>query len=70
MLLQSVAIVARKLLVDEKITVCVKQICLQGVVKFQIGKSCLVKHFAFLKNVCYQHLNVLLRVTYGFFTSC
>ena len=31
MLLQSVAIVARKLLVDEKITVCVKQICLQGV---------------------------------------
>ena len=32
MLLQSVTIVARKLLVDGKITVCVKQICLQRVV--------------------------------------
>ena len=32
MLLQSVTTVARKLLVDEKITVCVKQICLQRVV--------------------------------------
>ena len=32
MLLQSAAIVAKKLLVDEKITACVKQICLQDVV--------------------------------------
>ena len=26
-----------------------------------------MKHFAFLKNVCYQYLHFLLRVTYCFF---
>ena len=30
--MQSPAVVARKLLVHEKITACVKQVCLQGVV--------------------------------------
>ena len=30
--MQSPAVVARKLLVDERITACVKQMCLQGVV--------------------------------------
>ena len=55
MLLQSAPILAKKLLVDEKIAACVKQICLQLLfVKFRIEKNCLVKHFAFLKNVCYQ----------------
>ena len=32
-----------------------------------IEKHCLVKHFAFLKNVCYQYLSFVLRVTYCFF---
>ena len=39
-------------------------------VKFQIEKRWLVKHFSFLKNVCYQYLNVVRQVTYCFFTSC
>ena len=67
MLLQSVVIVARKLLVDEKITACVKYASRVLYVKFQKGKIWLVKHFSFLKNVCYQHLNVVLQVTYCFF---
>ena len=33
-------------------------------VKFNIEKHCLVKHFALLKNVCYQFLNFVLWVTY------
>ena len=38
--MQSPAVVARKLLVDEGITACVKQMCLQGVVlKFHIEKK-------------------------------
>ena len=57
---------------DSKITARVIQICpldvtVYNYVKFQIEKHCLVKHFAFLKNVCYQYLNFLLRVTYIFF---
>ena len=38
-------------------------------VKFQREKHRLVKHFAFLKIVCYQYLNCVLRVTYCFFTG-
>ena len=43
--------------------------------KFRIQKHCLVKHFAFLKNVCNQYLNFMLQLTYRcwfffFFTSC
>ena len=45
MLLHSMAIVAKKLLVHEEITAWVFY------VSFQIEKHCLVKHFAFLKNV-------------------
>ena len=45
MLLQSMAIVAKILLVHEEITAWVFY------VSFQIEKHCLVKHFAFLKNV-------------------
>ena len=41
--------------------------------KFRTEKHCLVKHFAFLKNVCYQYLNLMLWVTFClfvfFFTS-
>ena len=47
--------VEKKLLVNDEITACVKQICLLGVIcKNSNKKYCLVKHFAFLKNVCYQ----------------
>ena len=71
MLLQSAAIVAKKLPVDEKITACVKQIFLQGVVcKVSNRKTSFGEIFCFLENVCYQHLNVVLQVTYCFFTSC
>ena len=56
MFMQSPAAVARKLLVDEKITACVKQ-NVSGVLylKFQIEKNSLVKHSAFLKKICTQH---------------
>ena len=55
MLLQSAVIEAKKLLV--KITARVKEICLVGAVcKVSNRKTiCLVKQFAFLENVCYQH---------------
>ena len=63
--------VAKKLLVDDKITACVKQIfSLVTYVKFGIEKHCLLRHFAFLKSVCYQYLNFVLRVTYCLFTRC
>ena len=54
MLLQSAAIVVKKLLVD-----------LLGVVCKVLNR--MVKHFAFLKNVCYQYLNFVLGVTHCFF---
>ena len=55
MLLQSAAMVAKKLPVDDKITACDKH----------MSPGC----FAFLKNVCYQYLNFVLRVTCCFFTN-
>ena len=67
---QSGAIVAKKLLVDDKITACVKQIRLVGVIWKVSNKNYYlvkVKHFAFLKNVCYQYFNFVLQVTYCFF---
>ena len=54
--------VAKKLLVDDKIKACVKQVYWVSYAKFGIQKR-QVKHFAFLKNVCYQYLHFLLRVT-------
>ena len=33
-------------------------------IKFPIEKYCLVRHFAFLKNVCYQYLHFVVGVTY------
>ena len=54
MLLQSAAIVVKKLLVD-----------LLGVICKVLNR--MVKHFAFLKNVCYQYLNFVLGVTHCFF---
>ena len=63
LLLQNVAwMVAKKLLVDDKIKACVKQVSWVLYAKFGIQKR-QVKHFAFLKNVCYQYLYFLLWVT-------
>ena len=46
-------------------------ICLQGVVCKVLNRKALSgETFCFLENVCYQHSNVVLRVTYCFFTSC
>ena len=64
MSLQSAATVAKKSLVGDRITACVKQICLLGVTCKVSNRKTLVKHFAFLKNVCYQYLNFVLRGTY------
>ena len=49
-------------------SLCPKQIRLPGVinVKIQTERHCPVKHFAFLKNVCYQYYNFVLWVTYCF----
>ena len=47
-----------ELLVDDKITACVRQLY----VKFRKENHCLVGHFA-LKNVCYQYFNFELQVT-------
>ena len=44
---------AKKLLGDDKITACVKQIRLRGLYEtFRIEKHSLVKHSDFLINVC------------------
>ena len=69
MLLQNTAIVAKKLLVDEKITACVKQICLQGVVcKVSKIKTLSGERFGFVKKrLLHQHLNVVLRGKIVFF---
>ena len=48
---------------------CLTNMCPRCYVKFQIDKHWLVKHFAFLKNICYQYLNFVLWVTYCFLTS-
>ena len=55
MLLQSMAMVAKKLLADHKISACAKNKYVSWVyyVKIRTEKHCLVKHFAFLKKVCY-----------------
>ena len=68
MLLESAAIAANKVSVDEKITACIKQICLQGVVcKVSNRKTLSCETFCFLENICHQYLNVVLRATYCFF---
>ena len=63
--------VMEKLLVDNKITACVKQICLLGVIcKVSNRKTLSGENFAFLKNICYQYLIFVFRVTYCFLMSC
>ena len=68
-LLQSAAMVAKKLLVDDKTTACFKQICCYML--SSEGKTLSGETFCFLENVCHQYLNFVLQVTsLLFFTSC
>ena len=61
MFLKCTAMVAKKLLVDDKITASLKQICLLGVVCKVSNKNTLSSEtFALLKNVWYQSLNFVL----------
>ena len=65
MSLQSAATVAKKSLAGDKITACVKQICLLGVIcKVSNRKTLSGKTFCFLEKRCYQYLNFVLRGTY------
>ena len=71
MLLQSAAIGAKKLLVDDKIIACVKEICLLGVVcKVLNRKTLSVETLYFPEKRLLLILNFVPRVTYCFFTSC
>ena len=68
MLLQSAAVGLKKLLVDDKITACVKEICLLGVVcKVLNRKTLSVETFCFPEKRLLSILNFVLRVTYCFF---
>ena len=64
--------VAKKLLVDDKITACVKQIFLLGDIRKVFNRKTLSgETFCFLeKRSGYQYLNFVLRVTYCLFTRC
>ena len=62
--------VAKKLLVNDKITACVKRTrVLVAICRFRIEKHCLVKHLAFLKNICYQFLNFVLWLTHCYWLA-
>ena len=73
-LLQSIAMVAKKLWWQNSSLSKTENNYLLGViiiVKFWIAKHCLVKHFAFLRNIGHQYLNFVLQVASSFFfKSC
>ena len=57
MFMQSAAIIAKKLLLSGKITACVKQICVLGVIcRVSDRKTLSNENVCFVGNVCYQHL--------------
>ena len=65
MILQSAAIVVKKLLVDDKITACVKEICLLDVVcKVSNRKTLSGETFCLPEKGLLSVLNLVLRVTY------
>jgi len=71
MLLQSMAIVAKKLPVDEKITACVKQMCLQGVVcKVSNRKKLSGETFCLLEKRFLSTFERCASSNLLFFTSC
>ena len=69
MLLQSMAMVAKKLLADEKNnSLCQTNICLWGVIcKVSIRKTLSGETFCFLEKYVFKPV---LRVTYCLLTSC
>ena len=65
MILQSAAIGVKKLLVDDKITACVKEICPQDVVcKVSNRKTLSGETFCLPEKGFLSILNLVLRVTY------
>jgi len=72
MILLSAAIVAMKLPVDDKITACVKEICLMGVVcKVSYGKTLPSEKFYFNEKRLLLMLNFCASSNLFFFlTSC
>ena len=69
MLLQ--ATVAKKFLVEDKVTACVNQICLLGFIcKVLNRKTLFGETFLFLENPFCQYLNCVLQVTYCLITNC
>ena len=66
MLLQSTAIKARKLLVDDEITARVKEICLMGVVCKVSNRRTLSGETFCLPEILLSILNFVLQVTYCF----
>ena len=58
--------VTKKLLVDDKITACAKQVCLLGVVFYKVSnrKTLSGETFCFLeKRFCHQYLHFVLPLT-------
>ena len=63
--------VAKKLLLEDDITACVKQICLLAVIcKVSNRKTLSGEIFCFLGKVCCEYLNCVLRITSCFFMGC
>ena len=61
--MQTTAMEAKKLLADENKKQRVKQnkyVSCWVLCKVSNRKTCLVKYFAFLENVCYEYLNCVL----------
>ena len=67
MLMQSTTIEARKLLVDDKITAHVKEICLMGVVCKVSNRKTLSGETFCVPEILLSILNFVLRVTYCYF---
>ena len=56
MLLQSVVMLTTKFLLDDKITACVKQTCLLGVIcKVSDRKALTNEKFCSLRNICFHY---------------
>ena len=69
--MQRTALLVKKLLIDDKITASVKQICPLGIIcKVLDRKTLSNEKFSFLGNVCYQYLNFVFQVTHYFLMSC
>ena len=71
LIFQSVAMVAKKLLVDDKRIACVKQICLLGVIcKVSNRKALSGETFCFLEKHLLSVFNFCVSSNYCFLMSC